>query len=350
MSRPKPPEVVDAEFEPVSSSLVAFKPGPVHPGKVSMHDPEPVVLAPLEHAAPATPSAADPVTTYLSRYTSAHSRAAMLSSLRIVARLLTGREVDPRTVPWTEVRYAHVQEVRNKLSLDGYSWASTNRHLLALRGIAKECWRLGLVPQDVYLRIAEVESLKSDQRETGRALSADELTRLFAVCDDSPVGRRDAAVVTLAAFAGMRRSELCSVQVANWTPAERKLHFLGKGNKWRTVYLSEKHGETIESWLEARRRWEGPLLLTANKHGVVMARGLSATGMYRVLLDIGTRAKLEAFTPHDLRRTFITRLLEKGADALTVSKLAGHNSVQTTLGYDKRGEQTKRAASELLDD
>ena len=56
------------------------------------------------------------------------------------------------------------------------------------------------------------------------------------------------------------------------------------------------------------------------------------------------------FTPHDLRRTFITRLLEKGADALTVSKLAGHNSVQTTLGYDKRGEKTKQAASELLDD
>lgn len=346
----KPPEVVDAEFEPVTSPLAKFEPGPVHPGKVSLYDPEvegPVALVPV--TTPAAP-AGDPVTTYLSRYTSAHSRAAMLSSLRIVARMLTGREVDPRAVPWTEVRYAHVQEVRHKLSLDGYSWASTNRHLLALRGIVKECWRLGLTPQDVYLRVAEVESLKSDQRETGRALSAEELAKLFAACDDSLGGLRDRAVVTLAAFAGMRRSELCGVQVSNWTPAERKLHFVGKGNKWRTVYLSEKHAKTVESWLDVRQRWEGPLLLTVSKHGVVMARGLSAAGMYRVLLDIGARAKLEAFTPHDLRRTFITRLLEKGADALTVSKLAGHNSVQTTLGYDKRGEKTKQAASELLDD
>ena len=82
-----------------------------------------------------------------------------------------------------------------------------------------------------------------------------------------------------------------------------------------------------------------------------MQRGkaLSDQGVYAITQAIGRRAKVAQFRPHDLRRTFITHLLEVGGDALTVSKLAGHESVQTTLRYDKRGEAVKKSVMALLD-
>lgn len=293
----------------------------------------------------------DPVLSYLSRYTSQNSRIAMASSLNIVARLLTGREADPRTVPWHEVRYVHAQLVRTGLVNAGYSWASVNRHLLALRGITKECWRLGLTDHDVYLRIAEVEPMKSSEQVIGHALSNADLAALIGACDDSPLGRRSAAIVALTAGGGLRRSEVCSVDVADWTFSERQLKVLGKGAKWRTVYLSPAHAARIESWLEVRGREAGTLLCAVTRQGKPdRTRPLTSSGLYVMLQRLGEAAKIKSFTPHDLRRTFITRLLEKGADLLTVSKLAGHNSVQTTMRYDKRGEATKRSAVDLLDD
>lgn len=293
--------------------------------------------------------ARDPVTAYLSRYTSRHSRLAMASSLGVLARYLTGRDTDPREIPWASIRYPHAQEIRARLVND-YAWASVNRHLLALRGIVRECWRLGLIEHEVAERVAQVEGLKSNAREVGRALSGEEIDALYGVCDGSVAGRRNGAVVTLTAYAGMRRSEVCGLQLENWDAAEGKLSILGKGNKWRTVYLGPKAAGRLESWLAVRGTAPGAFITPVSKHDtVVQGKPLTSSGLYVLLQSIGTAAKVKDFTPHDLRRTYITRLLDKGADALTVSKLAGHESVQTTMRYDKRGERAKKATA-LLDD
>ena len=70
--------------------------------------------------------------------------------------------------------------------------------------------------------------------------------------------------------------------------------------------------------------------------------------IYGVLLKRAKEANVENVTPHDLRRTFVSNMLDLGIDLTTVSALAGHSSVQTTARYDRRGEEAKKKAARAL--
>ncbi|HSH77344.1 MAG TPA: tyrosine-type recombinase/integrase, partial [Herpetosiphonaceae bacterium] len=104
----------------------------------------------------------------------------------------------------------------------------------------------------------------------------------------------------------------------------------------------------LARWLERRGGAGGTLFRPIAKTGQVPPRRLTAQGVCAILRRRAPAAGVAAFSPHDLRRTFIGDLLTAGADIATVQQLAGHANVQTTARYDRRGEETKRRAAALL--
>jgi integrase/recombinase XerD len=100
--------------------------------------------------------------------------------------------------------------------------------------------------------------------------------------------------------------------------------------------------------VELRGGWPGLLLLPVNKGGRILQRRITPQSIYDTLRRLAERAGVAAFSPHDLRRSFVSDLLDAGADLAAVQALAGHASPTTTARYDRRGERAKRKAADLL--
>jgi site-specific recombinase XerD len=123
----------------------------------------------------------------------------------------------------------------------------------------------------------------------------------------------------------------------------------GKGNKERLAHLGDASQAALEAWLSVRGFWPGALFVAINKGGrLIYGRGMSGQSILYIAGRRTIQASVAAFSPHDLRRTFIGDLLDAGADLSTVQQLAGHAQIQTTARYDRRGEATKKRAAKLL--
>ena len=118
---------------------------------------------------------------------------------------------------------------------------------------------------------------------------------------------------------------------------------------FRLVYVVGGAAEALEDWLVRRGEEPGSLFCPILKNGYIYKdRGLTDQAVYNVLKKRGTQAGVARFSPHDLRRTFVGDLLERGVDIVTVQHLAGHANVSTTARYDRRGEETKKKAAHSL--
>ena len=235
--------------------------------------------------------------------------------------------------------------------MEQYSPATANRMLCALRRTLKEARRLRLISADDYDAAVDLKSVRGDSPLRGRLLKTSEIAALFEVCkhDPSPIGARDAALIAILSGSGIRRSEAVALEVADFDRETGALQVRkGKGKKFRTVYLPSGATRAVKAWLEVRGDSPGILLNPIRRGGHIEAKSMTDQAVMVILRKRGAQAGVATFSPHDFRRTFISNLLDAGADVLTVSRLAGHSNPSTSLKYDLRGEDAKRKAIQLL--
>ena len=293
------------------------------------------------------PADQHPAKVFLARL-SAGSRRTMRDALDTIAGLLTSGRCDSETLDWSRLRYQHTAAVRSAL-VERYAPATVNKMLSALRGVLRESWRLGQMQAEDYQRAVDVESVKGERLPRGRALTIGEVTALFQVLDATPAGARDAAVMALLYGAGLRRSEIVMLNREDYDASTGALAIrAAKGNRDRSAYVTNGSQEALSAWLHYRGDEPGSLFLPVDKGGKPLPRRMTGQAVLLMLRKRAAQANVQRFSPHDLRRTFISHLLERGADISVIQRLAGHSQVTTTARYDMRGEEAKRKAVELL--
>ncbi|RME56929.1 MAG: integrase [Deltaproteobacteria bacterium] len=290
-----------------------------------------------------------PAAVYLARV-SRGSRRTLRQALETIACLLTGGRVDAEGLDWAAIRYPHVVALRALLA-ERYAPATANKILSALRGVLRECWRLGYLPAEVFHQAIDVPPVKGKRRLRGRALENDEFAALFSVCaeDRTPAGCRDGALLAVLYTTGIRRREAVMLDLGDYDPARRELAIRrGKGGGDRVAYVSRGCARLLDPWVEMRGEAPGALFLPITRGGRIVLRRMTDQAVMHIVRKRADQAGIAPFSPHDLRRSFISHLLDAGVDIATVQQLAGHAQVQTTARYDRRGEEVKRQGIERL--
>ncbi len=326
--------------------------------KLAKTSPPPVLAAVLSDGQPPT------VLVYLDGHK------AMLGSLVAVLRavgalagdLRTSREEALRAVlafSWDSLRHADITRARAAL-VERYKPATAARHMVALRGVLETSWAVGRLSEEERKRAAYKSGVKVETLPVGRMLEAPEVRLIINAArrhGDSAVGRRDAAIVAVGLYGGLRRAEIASLDRAGYEPGLGFPEVVGKGRKPRRVPLAPGGRIVVEAWLQvseepAKRARQAALFPRASRGGSLRwGSRISPSGVGEVVASAVLRAGFAVpTTPHDLRRTYASTLLDLGVDLAAVQRLMGHKDPATTARYDRRPAEKDAAAAELLDD
>jgi site-specific recombinase XerD len=211
------------------------------------------------------------------------------------------------------------------------SKSTQNYYIIALRGFLK------------FLSKNDIPVLSPDKVELGKAeqrmvdfLTIEEIGRLLEVSAGSSLqSLRDQAILKLLFSAGLRISELVSLDRDSINLEKQEFSIKGKGNKIRVVFISDVARDALEKYLRKRTDADMALFirLVKNQNATDDLR-LSARSVQRMIKKYATEAGIvKKVTPHVLRHSFATNLLENGADIRSVQALLGHASINTTQIY-----------------
>ncbi|HDX8854105.1 TPA: tyrosine-type recombinase/integrase [Klebsiella michiganensis] len=258
---------------------------------------------------------------------------------------------DVTSYPWEQLNYAAVAKVRAALLDDGYAVSSVNMALSALRSVAQTAFNLNCMDAETLARIRSVKRVSGDIQRKGRALDRQEIRALIQAAKQHPqhVRRcRDAAIVLTLCGTGLRVGELVKLELRDYDNGILTVR-QGKGRKHREIHVADAVDKAIRAWVKvSANEAENALFSRIQRNGKTSTQPLTTTGLTGILAELQQTAGIARFTPHDMRRTFITRLLEQGVDINTVRQLAGHSDISTTTRYDCRGESMKISASKHI--
>jgi integrase/recombinase XerC len=240
----------------------------------------------------------------------------------------------------SDFEHSHIRAFLGDLHKRGNSRASAARKLAAIRTFGRYLRREGEIDGDPA---ALVGTPKREQRLPAH-LAESEMSRLLEMPDTSaPLGRRDRAILELFYASGLRLSELVGLGLEDVNLSGRVVRVLGKGGRERIVPFNRSTEEALRAWLKdreafapavsplagsRRRRSADPLFLNY-QGGRLSTRSVDRL-VRKYVAACSTRFGI---SPHALRHSFATHLLERGADLRAIQELLGHARLSTTQRY-----------------
>jgi integrase/recombinase XerD len=246
--------------------------------------------------------------------------------LQALSRTLTARGNDLRQCSAADIFGYLAERAKN-----GGKVSSLNRQLSAFRAFFRDAKREGLIDQDPTLTVKAGKAI----RPLPKALTETEVEALLAAPDLSQiVGMRDKAMVELMYASGLRVSELISLRGAQVNLRQGALKVTGKGGKDRLLPFGAMAQDWLQRYLDSARpqlaRAHSPSLLFLSERGEEMTR---QAFWYRIKLLAQRAGISKNVSPHTLRHSFATHLVNHGADLRAVQMLLGHSDLSTTEIY-----------------
>ncbi len=262
------------------------------------------------------------------RGVAAATKRAYGTDLRELAEWASGRNADP-----AELRYRDLRAFAAMLSGRGLAKSSIGRKLAAVRSFFDGLVRAGAIESNP----AELLPTPKREQRLPRALGRDEVAALLdRIPARTPLEIRDRAMFELAYSCGLRAEEIVNLDTDSIDFDGEQARVLGKGSKERLAPIGEPAQRALRRYLEAARH-----ALSENRDE--QALFLSRTGRRLSTSDVRRRlqkwvselAMAGRISPHALRHSFATHLLEGGADLRSIQELLGHSSVSTTQVYTR---------------
>ncbi|MCY8232821.1 site-specific tyrosine recombinase XerD [Priestia endophytica] len=231
-----------------------------------------------------------------------------------------------------EVTREHIIAFMRYMMENGKSSKTIARHVASIRSFHQFLLREHIVDKDpsVHIETPQVE------RTLPKVLSPDEVEALLTAPDEStPFGKREKAMLELLYATGIRVTELMNLNVEDVHMTMGFVRCIGKGDKERIVPMGKMASEALQKYIEESRpkllkRNQKEEALFLNHHG----RRLTRQGFWKILKKLALSAQIEKeLTPHTLRHSFATHLLENGADLRAVQEMLGHADISTTQIY-----------------
>jgi integrase/recombinase XerC len=254
-----------------------------------------------------------------------------------------GHEERPQEFPDASLRAVKSTQVRRYIAYmfdtRKYDSRTVCRKLSSIKALYRFLKVTGELPDDPAAAIPG----PSVAKRKPAPLKVDEVMRLLrtSLAGRTDVARlRDAAIMELFYASGMRRAELAGTRLSNVDLAERTIRVTGKGNKERTLLINHAAAEAIEAYLRVRPRSSDPALFLGRG-----GKALTPQHVWRIFSNIFRVSGIQKHaSPHTLRHSFATHLVENGVDLETVRELLGHESLATTGIYLQLAMGHKRRA------
>lgn len=239
---------------------------------------------------------------------------------------LSREGLEYKSIEYGDLRF-YLMYLKDEKSDDN---SSINRKLSSLRGFYKYLANEGIVSTNVFSLVNGPKKSK----KLPRYFEYNELEELFNVCDNNtPLGQRDLLLLEMLYATGVRVGELVNIKVKDIDRGRRNIIVLGKGNKERFVTYGDYCSDSLDQYLDdgyLRLNIEKSDYLFLNKNG----GNLTERGVRYILDELIKKTSVnKKISPHMIRHSFATHLLNEGCDLLTVQKLLGHESIKATQIY-----------------